>query len=372
VSTTARSADALQGVLGQLRLNDRPITGTIQACDLVLEEGAHDQADLTVIAPMSEMNYGTVQSKTAFFDFGAQRQGRFYGYVVDITPQQKYQQMRQYYKLTLMGVTFVMKAGHPRFYTDVGADTVIARLAKENHLGFSDEYGIKHYIWPQMAQTDESDWEFATSLCTRIGGVLLCTNGVLRIVDPANILRRTAPLVYTTRDQSDGNTDTYDFMPAHLTDRLPSQFSPTVGYLSGQQSVVLSQTTRVTLPLSYSGVRPLRNIEEAKMAQVRLPVDWEEQATARLKGDDRIEPGSVIYFKTGQKISFNAPYDGLWYVWRVQHTMTGHVYQSKVDVARVTNSAVMPSVPGKFWYTGPRGRPQIVRSQDGQWASTWR
>src|SRR5207342_2761488 len=98
-----------------LRLNDRPITGTIQTAEITLAEGDHDFAELTIIAPMSEMNYGVVQSNAAFFEYGAQRQGRFYGYVVDITPQQTYGMSSQYYKMTLMGVSLVMKRGHPRF-----------------------------------------------------------------------------------------------------------------------------------------------------------------------------------------------------------------------------------------------------------------
>lgn len=363
---TYQGPASFQNKVGRLLLDNVPANGAIQSMEMILSEGSHDEVTMVISSDPNEMDYGSVHNKAISFVFGDD--GRFYGYVTNIQPDEKWDRPRQVYILSVQGMSMVMKSGHPRFYNDVGADTVVARLARDHQLGFSDEWGRKHYVWPQLAQTDESDWAFATDLVQRIGGSLLCTRGVLRITDPNSVLRRRLPIVYTTRDVKDGKNDIYDFSPAHYSDRLPSNWSPRVSYTAGGRAMVAE-----TPAVSFSGSIPIRNAEEAAMAQVRLPVDWEEQASARLQGDHRIEPGTLIQFETTALTTFKAPYDGMWYVWRVQHNIRAGVFQSRVEMARVTRPTRFAfDNTSRFWFMGTRGAPQVQMNANGQWISSWR
>ena len=365
---TFQGPAALQNKVGRLVLDGAPVFGTIKSMEMTLSEGAHDEVVMVISSDPNEMDYGSVHNKAASFTFGDDTMGRFFGYVTNIQPDEKWERPRQVYVLSMLGMSMVMKTGKPRFYNAVGADTVLARLAKDHRLGFSDEFAKKHYVWPTLAQTDESDWEFATDLARRIGGSLICTRGVLRLIDPNSVLRRQLPVVFTTRNMNDGQNYVYDFAPAHYSDRLPSNWSPRVSYTAGGRATVAETPAR-----TFSGATPVRNSEEAAMAQVRLPVDWEEQASARLQGDHRIVPGTVIQFETTLLTTFKAPYDGMWYVWRVQHNIRTGIFQTRVEIARVTHPVRSNfDSTSRFWFMGTRGAPQVQMSATGQWISSWR
>jgi hypothetical protein len=275
-----------------------------------------------------------------------------------------------------MGPTFVMKTGQPRFYTNSTTADAIARLAAVAQLGFVDEWGKQHYVWPQLAQTDESDWEFANDVAAREGAQLLCTDGVLRLIDPQNILTRSAPVMLLSNNQVNSPipvAGVLEINATSYTERLPQTWSPSVAFLNGSAAETVPGTSgRYSFQNYFSAEQPFRNKTEAQMAQTLLPVNWNHQAQIRVSGSGRLAPGVVVYLRGGNQAATNEPHDGIWYVTDVKHTMTNTQFQSALSTARVTVSIIRGGTASRSWWPDSRGRPTLVLNQLGNWMSTWR
>jgi hypothetical protein len=369
---TLTTRDLTRVMVRGVRLSNVAVGGYVQSAEISMSGGEHDSAVLYIRMP-NLISYAESQRQLLQFDWGNDYLGRFYGYVTDVTPMAKADKQTITYRISAQGPTFVLKSGRPRFFTEATVADVVQRLAAEHQLGFVDEYGKEHYRWRQLAQTDESDWAFISDLCNRIGATLVCSHGVLRLIDPSNVLMRSVPLEYVTRAEFDGTPTVYDFTPTHYSDRLPTQFPPNVAYLNeGKVVVQKSQQTPTNHTAGwYLSNRPVRNRQEAELAQIRMPVDWEEQATVRIRGGVNIEPGTVLLLRTN-RTPRRLAYDGYWYVLGVNHVLNVVTFQSQVDLARVTKVPRLPGVNARQWYLDPRGRPQMVTTKTGDWASTWR
>lgn len=348
---------------------------TIIGCDIDMSIGKHDSVSLRM-QPVPNMSIANGAYKTLAFNWDSDSYGHFFGYVTDWSVGQREGGVGTVVTLTAMGPTFVMKTGRPRFFTNSTVADVIARLAADAQLGFIDEYGRDHYVWPQLAQTDESDWEFANDTVNREGSQLLCTDGVLRLIDPQNVLSRTEPVLLLTNDQAStalNNAGLLQFNATAYSNRIPSQYTPTVAFLNdGTAETVPGSSGSYSFQQYFSGSMPLRNKTEAELAQLKLPVDWDQKATARVSGSAKLVPGCVVVVKGGDKAAKNEPYDGYWYVTDAHHTLARMSYQTTLSLARIISGSRRLGIPAKNWWMDPRGRPTLVLNNVGNWISTWR
>jgi hypothetical protein len=345
------------------------------ACQIEQSIGQHEQVTLEM-APMPGMDSDTGTYKTISFAWDVDSSGRFYGYVTDYTVGARKNAAGTVVTITAMGPTLVMKTGRPRFFTNATTATVISRIAAEAQLGFLDEFGRDHYVWPQLAQTDESDWEFINDLAEREGSQVLCSEGVLRLIDPQNVLSRMDPVLLLTNTQADtvlATAGLYEFDVTSYSNRLPQTYDPTVAFLNdGKVEVVAGTQGRYAFQQYFSAQRPVRTKAEAELAQITLPVDWTEQAQARVSGSGKIAPGSVVAVKGGNKTAKNEPYDGFWYVTDVRHVLAKMSFQSNLSLARITAGGRGVGLPHRNWWQDKRGRPTLALDNIGNWISTWR
>jgi hypothetical protein len=361
--------------ISRVTFNGAPYAITPLSCTVNQSVGQHEQVELRMF-PVRGMSLATGAYKTMSFTWDTNSSGRFFGYITDYSVGPRSSGNGTVVTITAMGPTFVMKTGRPRFFTNASTATVISRIAAEAQLGFVDEYGKDHYVWPQLAQTDESDWEFANDLASREGSQLLCMDGVLRLVDPTNVLSRTDPTLLLSNTQADTVVPTTGLLQIDATSyssRLPSSYSPSVAFLNNRAVELVPGTAgSATYQQRFSGQQPLRNQDEALLAQTRLPVDWDQKATIRVAGSARLMPGSVVAVKGGNKMVALEPYDGYWYITDVQHTLARLTFQSKVELARVVTGSRRLGLPAKNWWLDQRGRPTLVLNNIGNWVSTWR
>jgi phage protein D len=352
-----------------------PRSITPLACEIEQSIGQHEQVTLEMV-PLAGMDSDTGAYKTISFSWDVDSSGRFYGYVTDYSVGARKNAAGTVVRITAMGPTLVMKTGRPRFFANATTAGVIARIAAEAQLGFIDEYGRDHYVWPQLAQTDESDWEFVNDLAEREGSQLLCSDGVLRLIDPQNVLARTNPVLLLTNTQMEtalAVAGLFDLDSTLYSNRLPRAYTPSVAFLNeGKVETVAGSQGRFAYQQYFSAQRPVRTQAEAELAQTTLPVDWQEQAQARVSGSGKIAPGSVVAVKGGDRAAKNEPYDGHWYVTDTRHVLTKMAFQTNVSLARITASGRGLGIPAKNWWQDPRGRPSLALDNTGNWISTWR
>lgn len=361
--------------ISRITFDGLPFSISPLSCDIDQAVGQHEQVRL-MMRPVAGLSMHTGAYKTLSFAWDADESGRFFGYVTEYTVGAMANAPGAMITVTAMGPTSVMKTGRPRFFANSTTAQAIASITAEAQLGFLDEFGKEHYVWPQLAQTDESDWEFINDLAAKEGSQLLCTDGVLRLIDPKAVLTRTDPVLLLTNSQAQSNmkeAGLLDFSATSYSDRLPSRYNPTVAFLNGNSVETVSGSTGMyPFQQYFSGGQPLRNRTEAELAQTSLPVDWGQQAQARVPGSALLAPGVVVYVKSGSRAAVDEPYDGLWYVMETRHVLAKLTFQSTLSLARMVNASKGVSIPSKNWWLDPRGRPTLVLNNVGNWASTWR
>jgi len=346
------------------------------SCTIRQSIGQHEQVEIKM-TPVNGLSLESGAYRTLSFTWDVNSAGRFYGYVTDYSVGARGNAPGTVVSVTAMGTSFVMKTGRPRFFTNNTVAEAIARVVADAQLGFVDEFGKDHYVWPQLAQTDESDWEFINDLATREGSQVLITDGVVRLIDPKSVLSRTEPVLVLTNSMAATPQDIaglFDFTATQYTNRLPSSYTPTVAFLSDRKvQTVPGSSGMYQYQQYFSAERPLRNKEEAELAQINMPVDWTQKAEARVSGSAKLTPGTVTAVQSGIRAAKNQPYDGFWYVTDATHIMAKQSFQSKVSLARVVSGSrrSMP-YPSKNWWVDPRGRPTLVLNNVGNWISTWR
>ena len=332
--------------------------------------GQHEQVTLKM-TPTLGMSLATGAYRALSFSWGPDSMGRFFGYITDYTVAPRSSGPGTVVTITAMGPTSIMKSSRPRFFTNATTADVVSQVVAESQLGFIDEYGKDHYVWPQLAQTDESDWEFVNDMANREGSQLLCTDGVIRLVDPQNVLSRSEPVLLLSNNQAATSlpkAGLFDFTATSYSDRLPTMYTPTVAFLNdGRVEMVSGSSTS-----NFSAEMPVRNQTEATLAQMQLPVDWDQKAQARVSGAARIAPGTVLAVRGGSKAAKNEPYDGLWYVTDTRHVLAKIAFQTNASLARVVVGSRRTGTPSRNWWLDPRGRPTLTLNKQGNWISTWR
>ncbi len=304
--------------------------------------------------------------------------GTFYGYVITINPNQDYQQ-DTIVDITCLGTTWPMQSGQPRFFSNRTASSVFAEIVGVHNLGC--QLDDQPYIWPALAQTSESDWEFLQTLATRLGYAIYVYNGVVRLVNPLRVLAESE--IYQRYIRSDDVLDPsrqlLDFNPTTQSLRIRDNVKPSFGYFDGQ-------VARLTQPLTTTPYRMSTStpIKDREMAQVysdswERRVDfWNQQATARINGSAKITPGVNISVQISGNPSGRNEYDGTWFVRGVEHSFTNNSFQTALDLARDTISTKSNNTDYRDSFSrADQGSPRIVKALRGSpaktyWESTWR
>lgn len=300
----------------------------------------HDVAEITL--PLQRFTdirtriaYGSAASFSWSCPFG---NATFYGYVHTVKPYLTEKSSGT--RLVLVSAGFPLKQISQRVWTQTTASNVARLLATQYGLAYDVEEHPR--VFPQIAQTTQSDWMLLRSLAERIGYSLRVEGVTLQFMSKATLERYYRALAPTAQiSATDSST------PINRRDVL--SFTPLVS--EHQQESDHALANRHVLSIDSSGSpfaavssapsNPGRGVATALYDQFlhetsRTPQEAQQisndaserarytiQATAEMYGYPDIAPNRSIYF-TG----LDNDLSGYWTVLAVQHNIqAGNAYR---------------------------------------------
>jgi hypothetical protein len=346
---------------------------------MIITEGSHDAATMTVISTTLTTTDGIVDSPISFYYGAPPRTELFQGYVAGVTDEQKATSQLSF-TMSVLGPSKVMFEGKPRFFVKRTATGVAGDLVNNAGLGAG---GHSHtHIWDALAQTDESDWTMVTNLAKRIGWSVYPRYGVVQIIDPLKTYRENGPYCRLVSGQTDlgtGDRTLIDFSSQATSEMVKDNLGIKFGYFTtGNEAQVITQDGDFAGFL-FESTQLIRDQVEAKVFidawQTRAD-GWSESGVARIWGDADIWPGMCVDVVTASTKYFKPEGDGKWFVRAVGHNATDQQYQTMLFLTRPPKEDIPSTeVPHRpFWeqQTPPRGRPSLSLDTDKKyWVSSW-
>ena len=226
------------------------------------------------------------------------------------------------------------------------------------------------FVWDNLVQTGESDWQFMVHLAETLGYHLVTRSTGIRLVDPYKAIR-SAPVatrftmhpqvILTFRPVLSANSQDYgEYTIDTLDDRgqyvqMTSAAFPASGL--GRVQVPTTKVKRIT--------RPVGSTTEARiMLEATQRSHWPLRARLRAQGLTRVHPGVVVSIE-----GVEPEYAGLWYVLEATHDLTTAIHTVDCQVVRdaVIGAGRSPA-PHEPAYEFPNVR---VDPGTGRWRSQW-
>jgi hypothetical protein len=366
VSSVIVKGDSLDVTVNELRVN--------------YAEGQHDTATMSCISTTMENTEGLLDAPIQFYFGIAPRSGIFYGYITDLTNEQKAQGQLSF-SLSMMGPTKQMFEGKPRFWSNKTASAAISNLVNLNALGYT---GTSHpYAWRSFAQTEESDWSMIHRLAARIGFVLYSRFGVILAYDPTEHFKMCAPYCRLVSQSGIDAADTpndrtlIEFNATASADILVENLGKKFGYFTSDNEVQIRQQTGEFKGFVFESSMPIVNQDEAAAMVAAADIsisNWRNHATARMWGDADIYPGQCVEVKTVQAGRY-VKTDGKWLVRLVSHQADRQSYQTLLTLSRPdTWSISLSNSYRPFWeedMSNNRARPYLYLDANNRWVSSW-
>jgi hypothetical protein len=415
VAVTNPALSALAGLLVyDVLINDEAVNLTsseISQVGVTNAEGQHEAAVVTT--QLTKPQISRFVDKPISFNYGSSiNSNTFYGYVVAITPNQNYQD-DSIVDIACIGVTWPMQNGTQKFVRNITAPDMFAAIVtggfrQDVSTGYNlgAQVDTHSYVWPILAQSNESDWEYLLTLAERVGYAVYNYRGVVRMVKPLRILTETPVFAsFIKGDQILDQTRTLlDWQATTQSLNVRQNILPSFGFFDGTTAATsltptsagvlsafpqgsspvaaipvipaTSSTSQSNLISPYS-VRTDTPVKDRGMADTysqawKNRIDfWNEQAEARINGNARIVPGVNISVQVSGVQNAVNDYDGVWMVRGVKHTLTHSSFQTLLDLARDTTSKPVNATDNWFWNV-PRGAPKVIRDPaTNKWKSSW-
>lgn len=348
-------------------------TMVVRSMELEHTPGNHSVANIRI----TTVTKNVVDYKTlpVFFRFGSYpRYGYFWGYVQSATKAQPFKDGVSV-SLGCYGYTFKMRTSGPRFWSNSSPRAILQTLTSDHGLGVY--YDDPQFTVSRMAQTEETDWQMANR-AAHAGSRMLCpwNGGVLRAVDPVvELSKNTSMGVYekSTNVLDPPELSLMDFTAGSEDDNDPREMLPAYSYFAADSSVkkVKPSGDRVDLAHVTNKYVDSENSSQRINYVSKQVSEIDDYATARIRGDGVILPGTVIGISTGtSKYSNTDSTDGLWFVAGVRHKADETLFQTELrlmrDKFRPNNDTRYEPLRGDR-----RSDPRMVLS-NGEWVSTWR
>lgn len=330
---------------------------TVSSLSLSIVEGQHDAATLAATSSTLIETTGLKGKPIAFYYGLPPRTELFYGYIDSVRDDPNQTGAGHLsFTMTCLGATKEMQTGRPRFFTNSTIPKVIENLAYQGLLGF---HGHGHPLsWPVLAQTEESDWKFASLLAARLGWSLYNRYGVVMLYDPLTLLQENGSFIqlvasqYSSTAFVDYERALIEFTPVEESDSAYRQIGAKISYFNKDTVQTVSQRGDSYTVFKYLTNVVARGPQEAELyanMTANAAAFWSQQATARVLGNANIFPGmSVDIFTTNPKY-YTGRFNGRWLVRGVQHKADRQTFQTELVLARPGDAGASqgPYVP--FW-----------------------
>jgi hypothetical protein len=353
------------------QLNGEDIDIQVHEMSVSCAEGRHDSVTLRAQSTELEDTDGMVNSPFSFRFGSAPRTEYFYGYVTDVKEEQGSQGALTF-TLTLLGTTKVMVEGTPHFWSNKSATSAISDVVNKNRLGWA---GHDHtHLWHALAQTQESDWTFVTSLAHTIGFVIFYRYGVVLSYDPVRMFNQFE--AYATLSSSGDTSDERNllmFEPTEYSEVLEQSLGRRYGYFTSHGDVQVIQQSGDYMGYLFDPTILVRDQDEAQVyieAADRRFDGWKQHAIARIWGDADILPGHVVNVRTTNRRFLRDKYDGKWMVRATEQQADRQQYQTMLYLMRPDTTVASTGSFRPFWVESNRAKP-IVTLNEGVWVSSW-
>lgn len=318
-----------------------------------------------------DVDIQTLAGQPVSFVYGVSPQTeQFTGYVTAVTPEEKFKESINF-KLTMSGASVVLQKVIRRFEKIITVPEAIANRVNNQWLGY---FGDPHtYRWPSWAQTVETDWQMVVKLAATIGYLVFTWGAVVRIHEPRSLFK-AAP--YTTLTISDDLLESdrklMDFVPAEMSSDLLDKQGLEVFYFDPAGKVAslrqnLSGANPVWVPYSSRAVDSREESQVILTAAESSILRWQQQATARIRGDASLYPGLIVDVVSGTA-TYN--FNGRWLVVVVSHSMNRQAFQTELTLVRPLSIPTPSNASFQhFWTLAGMAKP-TAWLRESQWFSS--
>jgi hypothetical protein len=197
----------------------------------------HDSAEVSILWPTTAAP--DIERKTISFTFGERnRAATFYGYVYSTEKAQEFQKQTTT-KVVCLGSTWVMRSVGPRLFANRTAQSICEELVRPHKLGVRVP-ATSTYVYPRLAQVDQTDWETLCDVAYLSGLHAAPQNGVVRLVNPVEELEARSPWrrynkSTTLLDPAD--ISLLDFKPVNSVTTNRAHLQPAFSYFGNDGSL---------------------------------------------------------------------------------------------------------------------------------------
>lgn len=350
----------------------------VSGAEFYLSAGQHDMVLLTMASSEMTDTEGLVD-KPIFFVFGqSPRIEPFYGYIHTATEGNSTSGALQF-NLVVMGSTRVLQGGEPRFWRDRTIPGAVQQVVQKTMLGYT---GHTHpHKWKALAQTGESDWEFAVSRANRLGWKVYSRSGVVMCYDPEVLFQEVGPYVsLISTDEELFNTQAerqiLSFDAQEESVDTPQLLGTKVGYFDGvKPSIVTQEGDYNRYRFRHDVILRDRNEAEVFRTAFEQTEAFDNQrASVRLYGEADLYPGMAADITTSNYRLYRGKFDGRWMIQAVTHKMDKTSFQTSISLLRPGKARIQDIPYRSFWDMAGRGKPSMFLEDDGErktWVSSW-
>jgi hypothetical protein len=357
------------------------------------KENQHEAALITT--QLTKAQISKFAGKRIQFTYGKKTSpATFYGYILTVTPSSEYQQ-DTVVDLLCIGPTWPLQGGSPKFETNLTAQDMFVKIIKgvkgsnasnsyyEGYsLGVQVDRNASDFVWPALAQTNESDWEFLICLAERVGYCIYVYNGVIRLVKPIRVLTRTRPVTSSFIKGDDVLDPTRALLEWNATTQsleIRDNIQPSFGFFDEDNKGAFSKLPTPNSPFRFVADTPSKSramAEQYENASWINRIDyWNNQATARVNGNAALVPGTTVPIQVSgvAGTASKNDSDGIWLVRGVHHILTHNSFQTELDLARDTNTLPTNLIARNFWEPKVNsGSPKMSWDYEHErWVSSW-
>ena len=362
--------------ISPLQINGAVFTdGKVLAMQIESVVGQHDVLNLGVLMPI--LDSSTLLGSPLYLRYGlSPNYGYFYGYVSNVSKPQTADAVSQL-QVTALGFSSVMKASPSRIFADRTTPQILGDVVQgppdvPYRIGLAPlEHNFAHH---RLAQTSETDWEFAVRVAGMAGFYIYPYSGAVVMSHPIRALDSGAPTrVLEKSSQVLDDQPLIDFIPNQRTDTVLDDFEPEFAYF----------TADGRLQTHIPDVAPQRRMKIPDYIYSQAYGDFiadgmhvmtgmYQTADARIKGDAGVRPGDLVSISTGMTAAATDNFDGLWYTTYVSTFIDTQVYQTALKLCRDTyRSASTVGTIKTFYGSNAQNFPTMRLGSDGAWVSSW-
>lgn len=354
----------------ELTIDNTPIDYNLMGIiELYLSENKHDMA-VVRLAGMQPRLITSIRNKgiSIRLSTGPLYSQEFYGHVVEVKPKSVSSaglvndSLIQEADLICMGVSYSMRSVRDREWADRSLTDVALDFA--DYYQFSLDCPTTPYLLRDLAQVQESDWQFLVRYSELLGLRVNCHGTHLHVYDPAKALSRRTSLhkVYnlnrTKGSENPAPGQIIEFSGSFSQNHPDGTYKETLVTVMQDDGIMYDVSSReltpnLTVEPEYENRlnKYVVNYEQAIQAiRSHLKKAYDYTANVRVLGLLGCVPGGVVELD-----NYNADFDGYWYVQSVKHTIHSSAFTTELELAQnIENKLQVTNTPQYRDHPAPR------------------